>query len=63
MSNDSAETGNLQVLLSQIGAGLDEYLKFEHPDALHPDRRWHEQLNISLPQTERAIMRRGWGAG
>jgi aromatic-L-amino-acid/L-tryptophan decarboxylase len=51
MSNDSAETGNLQALLSQIGAGLDEYLKFEHPDALHPDRRWREHLNISLPQT------------
>ena len=49
MSNDSAETGNLQALLSQIGAGLDEYLKFEHPDALHPDRRWREHLNISLP--------------
>ena len=40
MNAERAETGRLQALLSQIGAGLDEYLKFEHPDALHPGRRW-----------------------
>ena len=28
----------MQPLLAQIGAGLDEFLKFEHPDALHPGR-------------------------
>jgi aromatic-L-amino-acid decarboxylase len=39
MQIDSAETGRLRPLLSQIGAGLDEYLKFKHPDALHPGRR------------------------
>ena len=50
MQIDSAETGRLRPLLSQIGAGLDEYLKFEHPDALHPDRRWRKQLDLSLPQ-------------
>ena len=50
MSNDAAETGNLQALLSQIGAGLDEYLKFEHPDALHPGHRWREHLDIPLPR-------------
>ena len=38
MSIDAAQTGNLQALLSQIGAGLDDYLKFEHPDPLHPVR-------------------------
>jgi aromatic-L-amino-acid/L-tryptophan decarboxylase len=48
-ARDAAETGNLRRLLSQVGAGLDEYLKFEHPDALHPGRRWHEQLGIPLP--------------
>ncbi|HJV94653.1 MAG TPA: aminotransferase class V-fold PLP-dependent enzyme [Albitalea sp.] len=50
MSIDAAETGRLQPLLSQIGAGLDEFLKFEHPDALHPSRRWREQLDIALPR-------------
>jgi len=57
MSNDAAETGNLRALLSQIGAGLDEYLKFEHPDALHPGRRWHEHLGISLPREGVGIQR------
>lgn len=49
MSIDAAETGRLQPLLSQLGAGLDEFLKFDHPDALHPGRRWREQLDIALP--------------
>lgn len=51
MSIDSAETGSLRSLLSLVGAGLDEYLKFEHPDAQHPDRRWREPLDISLPRS------------
>jgi aromatic-L-amino-acid decarboxylase len=50
MSNDAAETGNLQALLSQIGAGLDQYLRFEHLDALHPANRWREHLDIPLPR-------------
>ena len=50
MSVDAAETGRLQALLSQVGAGLDEFLKFEHPDAMHPGRRWREQLDIALPR-------------
>ncbi len=47
---DAAETGRMQTLLSRVGAGLDEFLTFEHPDALHPDRRWREQLDIALPR-------------
>ena len=47
---DAAETGDLQSLLTQVGAGLDEYLKFEHPDALHPSRHWRESLNVALPR-------------
>lgn len=47
---DRAETGHMQALLSQVGAGLDQYLKFEHPDALHPGRRWRERLDIALPR-------------
>ena len=26
----------MQPLLARIGAGLDDFLAFEHPDALHP---------------------------
>ena len=48
MGTDAAETGRLQPLLSQLGAGLDEFLTFEHPDALHPGQRWREHLDIAL---------------
>jgi aromatic-L-amino-acid decarboxylase len=48
---DAAETGRLQALLSRVGAGLDEFLRFEHPDAMHPGRRWRERLDIALPHT------------
>jgi aromatic-L-amino-acid decarboxylase len=50
MQRDLSETSNLQKLLSQIGAGLDEFLKFEHPDALHPDNNWREFLDRPLPE-------------
>jgi aromatic-L-amino-acid/L-tryptophan decarboxylase len=50
MKIDAAETGHLQVLLTRVGAALDEFLKFEHPDARHPGNRWREQLDIPLPQ-------------
>src|SRR6188768_3558514 len=57
MPNDAAEAGALQSLLRQIGAGLDEYLRFEHPDALHPSRRWHDHLNVPLPHEGIGIQR------
>ena len=50
MQSDLAETENIQKLLSHIGGGLDQFLKFEHPDALHPDARWREYLDMPLPQ-------------
>ena len=50
MPSELAETGDLQKLLSQVGAGLDEFLKFEHPDALHPGHDWRDYLDIPLPQ-------------
>lgn len=50
MRTDKAEIGNLQELLGQVGAGLDKYLRFEHPDAMHRDRRWHDYLDMPLPQ-------------
>ncbi len=49
MEEDCAETGNIQRLLEEIGAGLDQYLKFEHLDALHPGYQWREYLDITLP--------------
>ena len=49
MSIEQAETGNLQALLSEIGAGLDEFLKFEHPDALCKQSSWKKALDIPLP--------------
>jgi len=50
MQPDFAETNNIQKLISKIGGGLDEFLKFEHPDALHPDANWREFLDVPLPQ-------------
>jgi aromatic-L-amino-acid/L-tryptophan decarboxylase len=49
MTIDAAETGRLQELLSRVGAALDEFVRFEHPDALHPGQRWHQSLDIPLP--------------
>ena len=57
MKTDAAETGQLQALLTRVGAALDEFLKFEHPDALHPGHRWHQQLDIPLPQVGIGIER------
>jgi len=56
-ASDAAETGDLQALLARIGAGLDQYLKFEHPDALHPSRHWREHLNRALPREGIGIQR------
>ena len=49
MTIEAAETGRLQELLSRVGAGLDEFLRFEHPDALQPGRDWREHLDIAVP--------------
>jgi len=57
MSSDLAETGDLRSLLAQVGAGLDQYLKFEHPDAQHPGQAWREHLNIALPREGIGIQR------
>jgi aromatic-L-amino-acid/L-tryptophan decarboxylase len=50
MRDDAAETGRLQELLSALGTGLDRFLTFEHPDALHPSMRWRESLDAPLPK-------------
>ncbi|WP_028468739.1 pyridoxal phosphate-dependent decarboxylase family protein [Neptunomonas japonica] len=50
MNKDSAETGNLKTLLSSIGASLDQFQKFEHPDAFQSKQKWLKKLDIPLPQ-------------
>jgi len=50
MPIEQAETGRSQKLLSQIGAGLDQFLKFEHPDAWDSKDTWKDFLDIPLPQ-------------
>jgi len=49
MQFDLAETDNIQELIAQIGGGLDQFLKFEHPDALHPEANWRRYLDVPLP--------------
>lgn len=50
MELDAAETGNLQALLSRVGVALDEFVRFEHPDALAGATTWRERLDTELPQ-------------
>jgi aromatic-L-amino-acid decarboxylase len=50
MQPDLAETKNIQTLLSQLGGGLDQFLKFEHPDALHLEAHWRGYLDVPLPE-------------
>lgn len=46
---DAAETGQLQLLLSKVGAALDEFVRFAHPDALLEAPMWREHLDIPVP--------------
>ncbi|MBE0616005.1 MAG: aminotransferase class V-fold PLP-dependent enzyme [Burkholderiales bacterium] len=50
MSNDRAECGNLAKLLQQLGGQLDQYLRFEHADAMQDAKRWRSALEGSLPE-------------
>jgi aromatic-L-amino-acid decarboxylase len=50
MSQDSAESGRLRELLARIGGGLDEFLKFEHADALAQQHSWRNALTQPVPQ-------------
>lgn len=50
MQTDLAETKNIQKLVAKIGGGLDQFLRFEHPDALHPGANWKRYLDVQLPQ-------------
>ncbi len=50
MPADAAETGRMGPLLARIGAGLDRFLQFEHPDALHDAAAWRARLDRPLPE-------------
>jgi aromatic-L-amino-acid decarboxylase len=50
MQIERAETADIERLLSRVGAGLDQFLKFEHQDALRQQAQWTGHLDIPLPQ-------------
>jgi len=47
---DAAETQKLELQLARVGAALDAFLRFEHPDALQGSRVWRERLGGPLPE-------------
>ena len=47
---DRAECGNLSAHLGALGAHLDRYLRFEHPDAMSDPDRWQAALGRDLPE-------------
>ena len=50
MQVDQAETANIEKLISRIGAGLDQFLKFEHEDCWHAEALWRARLDVPLPR-------------
>jgi len=51
MKKELAEVGHLQSLLSMVGKSLDQFVKFDHPDACQSKAQWISKLDIPLPQT------------
>ena len=49
MNKEIAETANIESLLSRVGASLDQFIKFEHPDAHATKQQWMDKLDIPLP--------------
>lgn len=49
MQTDHAETANIEKLISRIGVGLDQFLKFEHEDCWHSRTQWRACLDVPLP--------------
>ena len=50
MHPEQAECSNLAELLAQVGQQLDDYLQFEHPDALAGSTQWQADLTSEMPQ-------------
>lgn len=57
MENESeaAETSGLAAMLASIGAALDDYADFRHPDAQDRRALWQPVLDQPLPQTGAGI--------
>lgn len=47
---DSAACGRLSEYLQTIGSALDQYLRFEHPDAITSAAQWKPNLSRVLPE-------------
>ncbi len=50
MKEDRAECGNLTAHLTALGAHLDRYLRFEHPDSMSDPVEWMSVLDRELPR-------------
>ena len=50
MNDDRAECGPLSQRLRELGVSLDQYLRFEHPDAMSRYADWHGVLAQALPE-------------
>ncbi|NOQ15291.1 MAG: aminotransferase class V-fold PLP-dependent enzyme [Methyloprofundus sp.] len=50
MYHERAECGNLAKLLEQLGADLEQYQRFEHPDAMCNEDSWKTALGGALPE-------------
>src|SRR5690606_15721938 len=50
-TDDAAQTGDLERSLARIGAALDRFLRFEHPDPLQSGAAWRERLQQPVPRT------------
>jgi aromatic-L-amino-acid decarboxylase len=55
MNEEQAECGNLTQLMQQLGGYLDQYLRFEHTDAMHNPDQWKAALGGPLPTTGTGI--------
>lgn len=49
MHHERAECGHLTKFLKQLGGDLEQYLRFEHPDALVNEEHWKTILGGPLP--------------
>lgn len=54
-TEELAETDHLQKLLSIVGSGLEDYLRFQQPDALDHQSLWKAYLDQPLPETGSGI--------
>jgi hypothetical protein len=49
MATEPAECGKLAQYLRVLGSSLDDFLAFQHSDAMHEPARWRTALAQRLP--------------